>query len=95
MSRQQFISTSIRKKTGVALALTLALGWTAFSAGSASANPMRTRDGSSPDGKSVFGFTYSPASRDTGSCEGRQGAAILGGFTDESPSAYQGAACRY
>jgi hypothetical protein len=95
MTSQQFIGASTFKKTGVALALAVALGLTAFSAGSASAFPMQMRDGDWRGADRVFGFTYMPEGRGPVWCEGRKGAAILGGFTDGSRSDYQGAACRY
>jgi hypothetical protein len=92
MTSQQFISALTFKKTGVALALAVALGLTA---GSASAFPVPMRDGGWRGVERVFGFTYTPESRGAGSCEGQKGAAILAGFTDGSRSANQGAACRY
>ncbi len=79
MSSQQFTASAI-KKTGVALAFTLTLGLTAFSAGSASADPLQAYEGGSRGGERIYGFAYSPESRGPGSCEGRQGAAILGGI---------------
>jgi hypothetical protein len=93
MTSEQFIRTLPLKKTGVALALTLTLGLTAFSTGAA-ADPLQAFQTASRGGERIYGFAYSPESRGPGSCAGRQGAAILGGFTNDAEARDPAAACR-
>jgi hypothetical protein len=97
MSSKQSILVPILNKTGVALALAISMGVFALATGSASADPMQSSQAGWRSGERIYGFVNMPGSdsRVPGSCEGRLGAAILGGFANSSDSPRLGQACRY
>jgi hypothetical protein len=86
----------LMNKTGVALTLALSIGVFALATGSASADPMQSSQ-AGWRGERIYGFVNMTGSerRAPGSCEGRLGGAILGGFANPSDSPRQGQACRY
>jgi hypothetical protein len=97
MSSKQSILVPILNKTGVALALAITMGVFAVATGSAFADPMHSSQAGWHGGERIYGFVSAPGSdsRAPGSCEGRLGAAILGGFASSSDSPRVGQACRY
>ena len=96
MSSKQSIRVSNLNKTGVALALAISMGVFALATGSASADPMQSTQSDWRGGERIYGFVSTGSdSQAPGSCEGRLGAAILGGFASSSDSPRMGQACRY
>jgi hypothetical protein len=75
----------------------LGLGLVGMIAGSALARPMQDYGDSRNGAEILAGFDYpaGPADRYPGACEGRKGAAILGGFANPSDSAFVNGRCRY
>jgi hypothetical protein len=97
MSSKSSILVSTLNNTGVALALALSMGVFALATGSAAADPMHSGQDGWRGGERIYGFVNMTGSdgHATGSCEGRLGAAILGGFAKPSDSPRIGQTCRY
>ncbi|WP_294539832.1 hypothetical protein [uncultured Rhodoblastus sp.] len=95
-SKHSFLVPTLNNK-GAALALALSMGAFALATGSASADPTHAGQSGWRGGERIYGFVNLTGSdsRTTGSCEGRLGAAILGGFAKPSDSPRIGQTCRF